>query len=73
MFTDERRTVKAETPVLLLVFRFFNAGVSTFLAVSVGGGGAAGGGAGFAILGGFDEHIINFYLGCFRFVVYVGF
>ena len=59
VFTVERRTVSAEVPRFLELWRFFRAVFSTFLAVSVGGGGGAIGGGGAGILG-FDMHIILF-------------
>lgn len=72
VFTVERRTVKAEVPEFLVFCLFFRAVFVALRAVFVGGGGGAGGGTGSGIFGA-DVHIINLYLVCFRFVVYVGF
>jgi len=68
VFTVERRIVRAEVPRFLELWRFLSALFSTFSAVSVGGGGGAGGGGGFGILG--AEHIVNLWLGYFRFGFY---
>ena len=60
VFTVERRTVSAEVPRFLELWRFFNALLSTFSATLVGGGGGAGGGGGGGGILGFDMHIILF-------------
>lgn len=72
VFTDERRTVKADVPDFLDCDLLAAEVFCTLRAVFVGGGGGAGGGTGSGIFGA-DVHIINLYLGCFRFVAYVGF
>jgi len=61
VFTVERRTVRAEVPRFLELWRFLRALFSTFFAVLVGGGGGAGGGTGSGILGD-DMHILLFLL-----------
>jgi hypothetical protein len=61
VFTVERRTVRAEVPLFLELWRFVSALFSTFLATLVGGGGGAGGGTGSGILGA-DVHIILFWV-----------
>ena len=69
VFTVERRTVNADVPRFLERCLFLSDLFSTFVAVSVGGGGGAGGGAGSGIFGA-DEHIVNLWLGYFRFGFY---
>ena len=59
VFTVERRTVRAEVPRFLELWRFFKALLPTFSATLVGGGGGAGGAAGVGIFGD-DMHIILF-------------
>lgn len=58
MFTEERRTVKEDTPRFELGLLALVALFSTVFAVFVGGGGGAGGGVGAATLGAFGMHII---------------
>ena len=61
VFTVERRTVSADVPRFLELWRFFRALFSTFSATLVGAGGGAGGGTGSGILGALGlEHIILF-------------
>ena len=60
VFTVERRTVSAEVPRFLELWRFFSELFSTFSATLVGGGGGAGGGTGSGILGAFGAHIVLF-------------
>jgi hypothetical protein len=73
VFTVERRTVRADVPLFLELWRFLSALFSTFFATSVGGGGAAGGGAGSGILGGFELHIMLLvfvdYIFCLNLIV----
>ena len=56
VFTVDRRTVRAEVPRFLELWRFLSDLLTTFLATFVGGGGAAGGGTGSGTLG-VDMHI----------------
>ncbi len=69
VFNVERLTVKAEVPRLLDDCRFLSELFPTFAAVLGGGGGGAGGGTGSGILGD-DMHIVNLWLGYFRFEFY---
>jgi hypothetical protein len=69
VFTVERRTVNADVPRFLDLWRLLSDLFSTFSAVLVGGGGGGGGGGGVGILGD-EEHIVKPWLGCFRFGFY---
>ena len=72
VFTVERRTVRADVPLFLELWRFLRALFSTFFATLVGGGGGAGGGTGSGILGA-DVHIILLvfvdYIFCLNLIV----
>jgi hypothetical protein len=69
VFTVARRNVNAEVPRFLELWRLLSDLFTDLSAVLVGGGGAAGGGTGSGILGA-DEHIVNLWLGYFRFGFY---
>lgn len=72
VFTVERRTVRADVPLFLELWRFLRALFSTFFATLVGGGGGAGGGTGSGILGA-DMHIMLLvfvdYIFCLNLIV----
>tara|TARA_B110000046_G_scaffold51982_1_gene57894 strand:- start:1340 stop:1591 length:252 start_codon:yes stop_codon:yes gene_type:complete len=72
VFTVERRTVRADVPLFLELWRFLSALFSTFFATLVGGGGGAGGGTGSGILGD-DMHIMLLvfvdYIFCLNLIV----
>jgi hypothetical protein len=72
VFTVERRTVRADVPLFLELWRFLRALFSTFFATLVGGGGGAGGGTGSGILGA-DVHIMLLvfvdYIFCLNLIV----
>ena len=72
VFTVERRTVRADVPLFLELWRFLSALFSTFCATLVGGGGGAGGGTGSGILGA-DMHIMLLvfvdYIFCLNLIV----
>jgi hypothetical protein len=72
VFTVERRTVRADVPLFLELWRFLSALFSTFFATLVGGGGGAGGGTGSGILGA-DMHIMLLvfvdYIFCLNLIV----